>query len=143
MTDYSKIDFSPIIEASADEVITESFVRDVALPSGGTLALITLDNGHDHTRPNTLGPRSLQALDEVIEEQRSRAASGDIKAVAITGKQFIFAAGADLSKVSALATRDNARLMAQYGHHVLGKFHTLGVPTFAFVNGLALGGAME
>ncbi|WP_217132409.1 3-hydroxyacyl-CoA dehydrogenase NAD-binding domain-containing protein [Leucobacter chinensis] len=143
MTDYSKIDFSPIIEASEDEVITESFVRDVALPSGGTLALITLDNGRDHTRPNTLGPRTLQALDTVIEAQKARAAAGEIKAVGITGKQFIFAAGADLSKVSTMATKDNALLMAQYGHHVLGKFHKLGVPTFAFVNGLALGGAME
>lgn len=143
MTDYSKIDFSPIIEASEDEVITESFVRDVALPSGGTLALITLDNGRDHTRPNTLGPRTLQALDTVIEAQKARAAAGEIKAVGITGKQFIFAAGADLSKVSTMATKDNALLMAQYGHYVLGKFHKLGVPTFAFVNGLALGGAME
>ncbi|WP_336991589.1 3-hydroxyacyl-CoA dehydrogenase NAD-binding domain-containing protein [Leucobacter sp. VD1] len=143
MTDYSKIDFSPIIEASADEVVTESYVRDVALPSGGTLALITLDNGRDHTRPNTLGPRTLQALERVLDEQRSRAAAGEIRAVAITGKPFIFAAGADLSKVSTLATEQNARLMAQYGHRVLGKLGTLGVPSFAFVNGLALGGAME
>ncbi|MFC5338270.1 3-hydroxyacyl-CoA dehydrogenase NAD-binding domain-containing protein [Leucobacter denitrificans] len=143
MTDYSKIDFSPLIEASADEVVTESYVRDVPLPSGGTLALITFDNGRDYTRPNTLGPRTLQALNQVLDSLTGRAASGEIQAVAITGKQFIFAAGADLSKVSTLATRENARLMAQYGHHVLGKLSTLGVPSFAFVNGLALGGAME
>ncbi|QZY52103.1 3-hydroxyacyl-CoA dehydrogenase NAD-binding domain-containing protein [Leucobacter tenebrionis] len=143
MTDYSKIDFSPIIEASADEVVTEAHVRDVALPSGGTLALITLDNGRDHTRPNTLGPRTLQGLERVLDEQRDRAAAGEIRAVAVTGKPFIFAAGADLSKVSTLATEQNARLMAQYGHRVLGKLRTLGVPSFSFVNGLALGGAME
>ena len=143
MTDYSTIDFSPLIEASEDEVITESFARDIALPSGGTLALITLDNGRDHTRPNTLGPRTLEALNRVIDTQRERAAAGEIQAVAITGKPFIFAAGADLSKVSTLATEQNARLMAQYGHFVLGKLGNLGVPSFAFVNGLALGGAME
>ena len=143
MTDYSKIDFSPIINASADEVVTESFVRDVQLPSGGTLALITLDNGRDHTRPNTLGPRTLQALGAVLDAQRERATAGEIQAVAVTGKPYIFAAGADLSKVSTLATRENALLMAQLGHHVLGKFSSLGVPSFAFVNGLALGGAME
>ena len=143
MTDYNSIDFTPLIEASADEVITESFVRDVALPSGGTLALITLDNGRDHTRPNTLGPRTLQALAAVLDAQRERAAAGEIQALAITGKPFIFAAGADLSKVSTLATEQNARLMAQYGHFVLGKLGSLGVPSFAFVNGLALGGAME
>ena len=143
MTDYSTIDFTPIIEASADEVVTESYVRDIALPSGGTLALITLDNGRDYTRPNTLGPRTLQGLERVLDDLAARAAKGEIAAVAVTGKQFIFAAGADLSKVSTLATRENARLMAQYGHRVLGKFGTLGVPSFAFVNGLALGGAME
>ena len=143
MTDYRNIDFSPLIAASEDEVITESLVRDVTLPSGGTLALITLDNGRDHTRPNTLGPRTLQALGIVLDEQRTRAAAGEIVAVAVTGKPFIFAAGADLSKVSTLATEENARLMAQFGHYVLGKFGELGVPSFAFVNGLALGGAME
>ncbi|MBC9926735.1 MULTISPECIES: 3-hydroxyacyl-CoA dehydrogenase NAD-binding domain-containing protein [unclassified Leucobacter] len=143
MTDYNSIDFTPLIEASADEVITESFVRDVVLPTGGTLALITLDNGRDHTRPNTLGPRTLQGLAAVLDALTARAAAGEITAVAITGKPFIFAAGADLSKVQALGTRENALLMAQFGHHVLGKLHTLGVPSFAFVNGLALGGAME
>ncbi|WP_427868873.1 3-hydroxyacyl-CoA dehydrogenase NAD-binding domain-containing protein [Leucobacter luti] len=143
MTDYSRIDFTPLIEASADEVVTESFVRDVALPSGGTLALITLDNGRDYTRPNTLGPRTLEQLGKVLDEQRTRAARGEIQAVAITGKPFIFAAGADLSKVGTLATPENARLMAQMGHFVLGKLGTLGVPSFSFVNGLALGGAME
>ncbi|GAA1619734.1 3-hydroxyacyl-CoA dehydrogenase NAD-binding domain-containing protein [Leucobacter chromiireducens] len=143
MTDYRSIDFAPLLAASADEVITESFVRDVTLPSGGTLALITLDNGRDHTRPNTLGPRTLEALGRVLDDLTARATAGEIAAVAVTGKPFIFAAGADLSKVSTLATAENARLMAQYGHHILGKLSTLGVPSFAFVNGLALGGAVE
>ena len=143
MTDYSKIDFSPLLAASADEVVTESFVRDVALPSGGTLALITIDNGRDHTRPSTLGPRTLQGLSDTLDALSARASTGEISAIAITGKPFIFAAGADLSKVSTLATPENARMMAQFGHYVLGKFRTVGVPSFAFVNGLALGGAME
>lgn len=143
MTDYRSIDFSPLIEAAGDEVVTHSFVRDVALPSGGVLALVTLDNGHDYRRPNTLGPRTLHELDGVLDELAARAAAGGIAAVGITGKPFIFAAGADLSKVSTLANERNARLMAQFGHHVLGKLGRLGVPSFAFVNGLALGGAME
>ncbi len=37
---------------SPDEVVTEAKSRDVTLPHGaGTMALITLDNGFDHTRP--------------------------------------------------------------------------------------------
>lgn len=143
MTDYSKIDFSPLLAAAEGEVVTHSYVRDVALPSGGTMALITLDNGEDHTRPNTLGPLTLSELNEVLDALKERAAAGEISAVGITGKPFIFAAGADLSKVSTLANRENARLMVQYGHWVLGKLNKLGVPSFAFVNGLALGGAME
>ncbi|MBO1901866.1 enoyl-CoA hydratase/isomerase family protein [Leucobacter weissii] len=143
MTDYSTIDFTPLLEAAEDEVITRSYVRDVALPSGGVLALITLDNGHDHRRPNTLGPRTLAELESALESLGARAAAGEIAAVGITGKPFIFAAGADLSKVSTLADERNARLMAQFGHRVLGRLGRLGVPSFAFVNGLALGGAME
>ena len=143
MTDYSKIDFSPLLAAAEGEVVTHSYVRDVALPSGGTMALITLDNGEDHTRPNTLGPLTLHELNGVLDELTARAAAGEIAAVGITGKPFIFAAGADLSKVSTLANRENAKLMVQYGHHVLGRLNKLGVPSFAFVNGLALGGAME
>ena len=143
MTDYSTIDFTPLLAAAEGEVVTEAHVRDVKLPSGGLLALITLDNGQDHTRPNTLGPRSLESLNRAIDAQRERAAAGETRAVAVTGKPFIFAAGADLSKVSTLANRENARLIAQYGHFVLGKLGAMGVPSFAFVNGLALGGAME
>ena len=52
-------------EASAltpDEVVTRALSRDVALPhTGRTAVLITLDNGADHTRPTTFGPRGLAA----------------------------------------------------------------------------------
>src|SRR6476620_1481398 len=34
-------------------------------------------------------------------------------------------------------------MVAQLGHHVFGKISELGVPSFAFVNGLALGGGLE
>ncbi len=143
MTDYTKIDFSGLVAAAEGEVVTHSYVRDVPLASGGVMALITLDNGEDHTRPNTLGPRTLSELNDTLDALTARAAAGEIRAVGVTGKPFIFAAGADLSKVSQLGNRENARLMAQFGHFVLGKFSSLGVPSFAFVNGLALGGAME
>lgn len=142
-TNYSNIDFTPLVEMSQDEVVTHSFVRDVPLPSGKTLALITLDNGKDHTRPNTFGPIGLTELDGVLEQQRSRGASGEIHGVAITGKPFILAAGADLSKVNDIPNRDVAALLPKLGHHVFGKLEDLGVPTFVFINGLALGGGLE
>ncbi|MCD1267372.1 3-hydroxyacyl-CoA dehydrogenase [Microbacterium sp. MEC084] len=143
MTDYTTIDFSPLQQLTADEVVTHSLVSDVKLPSGRTIALVTLHNGKDHTRPNTLGPATLLELGERLDELKERAAAGEIDAVAVTGKPYIFAAGADLSGVGDLPSKDVARLIAQLGHHVLGRLSKLGVPSFSFVNGLALGGAVE
>ena len=143
MTNYEEIDFSPLFADVSDEVVTHSPVRDIRLPSGKTLALITLDNGRDHTRPNTLGPATLAELDATLGALKDRAARGEIDAVGITGKPYILAAGADLSDISKLTSRDDARLIAQYGHKVFGSLSELGVPTFAFVNGLALGGGLE
>ena len=142
-TDYEAIDFSPLEAFSADEVVTHPIVRDVRLASGRVLALITLDNGRDHTRPNTLGPATLAELDATLRGLAERAAAGEIQAVGITGKSYILAAGADLSEVSKLPSRDIARLIAQRGHQTLGRLSELGVPSFAFVNGLALGGGLE
>ncbi|AXH35906.1 3-hydroxyacyl-CoA dehydrogenase [Humibacter sp. BT305] len=143
MTDYSTIDFSSLDAMSDDEVVTHSYVRDVTLPSGKTLALVTLDNGRDHTRPNTLGPRTLLEYGRVLDELKERAGRGEIQAVAVTGKPFILAAGADLSKVGSLDSRDTALKMAQLGHATFAKMKATGVPSFAFINGLALGGGVE
>jgi len=128
---------------SADEVVTHSFVRDVPLPSGGVLALVTLDNGRDHKRPSTLGPATLVELSATLDGLRARASRGEVQAIAVTGKPYFLAAGADLSKVSQIPSRDVARELARLGHSTLGKLHDAGVPTFVFVNGLALGGGLE
>lgn len=143
MTNYDEIDFSPLTALTDGEVITHSRVRDVTLPSGKVLALITLDNGRDHTRPNTLGPATMTALGETLDSLKARAAAGEIQAVAVTGKQYILAAGADLSDITRVGSKANAKLVAQLGHKVFGKLTQLGVPSFAFVNGLALGGGLE
>jgi 3-hydroxyacyl-CoA dehydrogenase/enoyl-CoA hydratase/carnithine racemase len=140
---YDDVDFSPIEALTEGEVVTASTVRDVRLPSGRMLALITLDNGRDHTRPNTLGPATMLQLGATLDTLRARAAAGEIHAVGITGKQYILAAGADLSDITRVGSKANAKLIAQLGHKVFGKLEDLGVPTFAFVNGLALGGGLE
>jgi len=143
MTDYSTLDFSPLLDISADEVVTHSLVRDVPLPSGGVLALVTLDNGRDHTRPNTLGAISLLEFATTMDELKARAGRGEIQGVAVTGKPFILAAGADLSKVADVPSREVGKLLTQLGHHAFGKQTHLGVPSFVFINGLALGGGLE
>jgi len=141
--EFTADDFAELASFSGDEVVTHSFVRDIPLPSGKTLALVTLDNGRDHTRPNTLGPVTLLELARVLDEQKERAGRGEIHGLAITGKPFILAAGADLSKVSDIPSRAIAKQMAQLGHWTLGKLSELGVPSFVFINGLALGGGVE
>ena len=136
-------DFAELASLDPDEVVTHSFVRDVPLSGGKTLALITLDNGRDHNRPNTLGPATLLEFGEVLDAQKARAANKEIHAVAVTGKPYIFAAGADLSKVSEIPSREVGKQMAELGHWVLGKQADLGVTSFVFYNGLALGGGVE
>lgn len=129
-------------EGAPEEVVTNAVVRDVDLaPFGhkGTLALITFDNGLDHTRPNTLGPASLASIDAAITEAISRKPV----AIAITGKPFIFAAGADLSALAFLDDRKQAVAIGKLGHDVFRRFGEIDIPTFAFINGLALGGGLE
>lgn len=134
--------FQPLL-ADHDEVITHSYVSDVQMPSGRIIALVTLDNGRDHTRPNTLGPHTLIEFANTLDRLKERAATGQIHGVAVTGKPYFLAAGADLSKVQDISDYDTGVLMAQLGHLALGKLDDLGVPSFVFINGLALGGGLE
>ncbi|GAB2581306.1 3-hydroxyacyl-CoA dehydrogenase NAD-binding domain-containing protein [Microlunatus antarcticus] len=127
--------------ATPDEVVTHALSRDVALPHGaGTAVLITLDNGLDHRRPNSFGARGLAALDAALDAALGR---DDVAAVAVTGKPFVLAAGADLSAIPGMTDRAQALAIARIGHAVFDRLHTAAVPTFVFVNGLALGGGFE
>lgn len=126
---------------SFEEVVTHAFVRDVELPDGaGTMALITLDNGFDHTKPNTFGPAGLTELDAALRAVEART---DLVAVGVTGKPFVFAVGADLKGAATVATRAQALELGRLGHAVFGRLGALPVPAFAFVNGAALGGGLE
>jgi 3-hydroxyacyl-CoA dehydrogenase/enoyl-CoA hydratase/carnithine racemase len=134
--------YAPLLEAD-DEVVTHSYVSDVKMPSGRTIALITLDNGKDHTRPNTLGPHTLLQFAQKLDELKERAKKKEIHGVAVTGKPYFLAAGADLSHVQDIKERKIGRLIAELGHYSLEKLDQLGVPSFVFINGLALGGGLE
>jgi len=134
--------YGPLLEAD-DEVVTHSYVSDIKMPSGRTIALITLDNGKDHTRPNTLGPHTLLQFAQKLDELKERAKKKEIHGVAVTGKPYFLAAGADLSHVQDIKERKIGRLIAELGHYSLEKLDQLGVPSFVFINGLALGGGLE
>lgn len=145
----SAADFSQFADLFPDETVTHSYVQDIALPgtsgkpSPGTFALLTLDNGLDHSKPTTLGPKTLLELGQTLEGLRDRAARGEIVGVGVTGKPYYLVAGADLSAVKSLEERDHGLWMAQLGHDVYATLANLGVPSFAFINGAALGGGLE
>ena len=103
-----------------------------------------MDNGFDHTKPTTFGPRGLLNLARRARRGPGpRPTAGEIVAVGVTGKPFIFAVGADLKDVGSLGDREQALAIARAGHDQLRRLGELGVPSFAFVNGAAMGGGVE
>ncbi|WP_369204770.1 3-hydroxyacyl-CoA dehydrogenase NAD-binding domain-containing protein [Streptomyces sp. PU-14G] len=131
-------------ELFPDEVVTQAHVRHLDLPGGaGRFALITLDNGLDHTKPTTIGPQSLANLDAALDQVEKEAADGEIKGVGVTGKPFIFAVGADLKGVELLKRHEDAAAIGKGGHDVFVRLANLAVPTFAYYNGASMGGGVE
>ncbi|GIJ41304.1 3-hydroxyacyl-CoA dehydrogenase NAD-binding domain-containing protein [Micromonospora andamanensis] len=126
--------------AAPNEVVTRALLRQVNVPGlDRPAALITLDNGFDHTKPNTFGPAGLTSLDEAI----SAALAADPAFIAVTGKPYIFCVGADITGLPQLADRDQALEIGRLGHRVFARLKDSSVPTFAFVNGAAMGGGLE
>ena len=127
-----------------DEVVTEAHVRHLDLPArAGRFALITLDNGFDHTKPSTFGPQSLVKLEAAVDQVEKEARDGEIVGVGVTGKPFIFAVGADLKGVEVVKDRETGLGIAQGGHAVFRRLASLAVPSFAYYNGAAMGGGVE
>ncbi|MFC5382412.1 3-hydroxyacyl-CoA dehydrogenase NAD-binding domain-containing protein [Aquipuribacter nitratireducens] len=126
-----------------DEVVTRTAVQHVPLPDGGTLALLSLDNGHDHTKPTTFGPAGLYGIADALDAVEAGLEANGTRAVAVTGKPFVFAVGADLKGVGQVVERDQALAFARLGHDVFRRLGELPVPSFAFVNGAVMGGGLE
>ncbi|QDY07206.1 3-hydroxyacyl-CoA dehydrogenase [Micromonospora sp. HM134] len=126
--------------SAPNEVVTRALLRQVDVPGlDRPAALITLDNGFDHTKPNTFGPGGLASLDEAI----TAALAAEPAFVAVTGKPYVFCVGADITSLPALADREQALEIGRLGHRVFARLRDSAVPTFAFVNGAAMGGGLE
>jgi 3-hydroxyacyl-CoA dehydrogenase/enoyl-CoA hydratase/carnithine racemase len=123
-----------------NEVVTKALLRLVNVPGlDRPAALITLDNGLDHKKPNSFGPAGLRSLSEAFD----RAAAARPAFIAVTGKPYIFSVGADITGMPFLTEREQAVALGTLGHQVFAKFKDSSIPTFAFVNGAALGGGLE
>ncbi|MFG2107871.1 3-hydroxyacyl-CoA dehydrogenase NAD-binding domain-containing protein [Micromonospora chersina] len=126
--------------AAPNEVVTKALLRQVNVPGlDRPAALITLDNGFDHTKPNSFGPGGLTSLDEAI----TAALAANPAFVAVTGKPYIFCVGADITSLPQLENREQALEIGRLGHRVFARLKDSEVPTFAFVNGAAMGGGLE
>ncbi|MCX4984943.1 3-hydroxyacyl-CoA dehydrogenase NAD-binding domain-containing protein [Streptomyces sp. NBC_00572] len=132
----------------AVETVTAAHVRFLDLPEeAGRFALITLDNGlppmGPAMRPATFGPEGLAALDAALDTVAAAARAGEIAGVGITGKAFVFSTGADLALAAAVTSREEASATLRQGTRVFRRLGELPVPSFAFVNGVAIGGGVE
>ncbi|MEX0659296.1 MAG: 3-hydroxyacyl-CoA dehydrogenase NAD-binding domain-containing protein [Egibacteraceae bacterium] len=105
----------------------------------GRLAILTMDNGEDYKKPTTFGSEALRSLSDALDELEGQS---DLKGVLLTGKQFIFAVGADLKSFHG-ADEAFARGAAEGGHTVFRRLAALPVPTLAAINGACMGGGLE
>jgi 3-hydroxyacyl-CoA dehydrogenase/enoyl-CoA hydratase/carnithine racemase len=108
------------------------------LARAGQLALVTIDNGEDHTKPTTFGPHALASLERLLP----RLEDGDWAGMVVTGKPFVFAAGADIGQFPNV-TPERAREGSRAGHELFARVRALPFPTLAAINGACLGGGLE
>jgi 3-hydroxyacyl-CoA dehydrogenase/enoyl-CoA hydratase/carnithine racemase len=105
----------------------------------GPVALVTIDNGEDHTKPTVFGQSALQSGQRVLAELES----GDWRALVLTGKPYVFAAGADIDEFPRVRTREQAIAGSRAGHDLFGRIRALPYPSVAAINGACLGGGVE
>lgn len=122
------------------EAVTRVHVNFYSSPRAGKLAILTLDNGEDYRKPNTLSMQTLESLEAALAKVD---AEGDVRGLLLTGKPFGFAAGADINMLASVTDRALAAEAARRGHQVLRRLREAPYPTLAAVNGVCLGGGLE
>ena len=105
----------------------------------GPLALVTIDNGEDYTKPTVFSRGAIESAQRVVGELES----GDWVAMVLTGKPFVFAAGADITEFPKVRDRETAIEGSRAGHELFGRIRALPYPTVAAINGACLGGGLE
>jgi 3-hydroxyacyl-CoA dehydrogenase/enoyl-CoA hydratase/carnithine racemase len=105
----------------------------------GRIALVTVDNGQDHTKPTAFGSSAFESAVGVIDALENE----DWAAMVVTGKPFVFAVGADVDEFARIASGEQALEGTRAGHELFGRIRRLPFPTVAAINGACLGGGLE
>src|SRR3954454_11471181 len=103
------------------------------------IAILTVDNGADHTKPTVLNLAAWDSLERALAELEAQEWDG----LLLTGKPFVFCAGAGSAMFEAAEGPDDARTITRRGHEVLARLRALPFPTVAAINGACIGGGVE
>ncbi|UCG13779.1 MAG: enoyl-CoA hydratase/isomerase family protein [Deltaproteobacteria bacterium] len=106
----------------------------------GKIALLTMDNGEDYKKPTTFDQEALDSLNQALDAIQREP---HVKGLVLTGKHYIFAAGADLTEIPFINTFEQGRAIGRFGHATFKRIMNLNFPTVAAINGAALGGGLE
>ncbi len=106
----------------------------------GRIAILTMDNGEDYRKPNTLGAGALESLNRALDKIEE---DPSIQALIITGKPYIFCVGADLTDAGSIRSLQEALEAGQRGHAAFRRILDLPYPTVAAINGACMGGGLE
>ncbi len=125
------------------EHVTRVLTADRDQAGIGTVAVLTVAPPEGTRRPATLGPRSLENVARALTEAIERAEKGRIQAIALTGTDRVFLAGADLSMFADPEAASAIAAMTDLAHGLQERVRTAPVPILAHLNGATLGGGLE
>ena len=93
-------------------------------------------------RPEIRSPLSIFVLDELCKILDEVSENLTIETIIFTGKEDVFAAGADLHEIVGVS-KETAREFALHGQSLMSKIDELKKETIAAVNGFCFGGALD
>ncbi|MCL6424437.1 3-hydroxyacyl-CoA dehydrogenase NAD-binding domain-containing protein [Brachybacterium sp. JHP9] len=130
-------------QSTYTEHVTRVLAEDRAHEGIGTVAVLTFAPQEGSSRPATLGPQSLEAIARALETAISRAEAGEIQALALTGTDRVFLAGADLAMFADDTASRAVSAMTDRAHALQVAMRAIPVPVLAHLNGATLGGGLE